>query len=521
MNSLTILRLILAAGLVCSSGCDSRSQAPRVEPGTNQPAPATNAVSALRVRLPAVAGLFYPADKAALSQAVDALLEGAPARSIPDLRGLVCPHAGYMYSGLTAAIGYKTLIGRDIQTVIVLAPSHYAAFRGASLPVADFYRTPLGDVPISEKMRRLVGTSPFVLEPRCLVQRPSWWNQSPKPAPAIGEDTPETWEHSLEVQVPFLQKTLTNFQLLPVLLGDGDPEQVAKVLAGLLDDKTVVVASTDLSHYHPYAVAKELDNRCVGAIVSLDIDAMKDQEACGKSAVLALMHLARLKGWKAKLLDARNSGDVTGDKDHVVGYSAIAFHEPAKGHYTPAERKFLLDLAATTVACVTTNGSVPEVNVKDVPPKLAETKACFVTLMKNGALRGCIGHIVPQEPLYRAVVDNAQSAATRDVRFPPVRADEMHQIKIEISVLTDPQPLAFSSPDDLLGKLKPYEDGVVLKIGQRSATFLPQVWEQIPDKADFMNRLSEKAGCEPSAWRGGDVSVFLYHVEAFGEEAGR
>ena len=162
--------------------------------------------------------------------------------------------------------------------------------------------------------------------------------------------------------------------------------------------------------------------------------------------------------------------------------------------------------------------SLPEVAEKDVPPKLTEKKACFVTLTKDGALRGCIGHLTAMEPLYRAVVENARNAALRDPRFTPVESGELDKIKIEISVLTEPQPLAFSSPDDLLSKLHPNEDGVLLHIGPRTATFLPQVWAQIPDKVKVLEHLSQKAGCEPSAWRGKDVSVSTYHVECFEEE---
>jgi AmmeMemoRadiSam system protein A len=356
------------------------------------------------------------------------------------------------------------------------------------------------------------------LEPRCLVQRPQWWQQSSKPAPAAGEDTPDTWEHSVEVQVPFLQKTLSNFKILPVVFGEVDPEQAARALAGMIDDKTIIVASSDLSHYHPYDEAEALDHRCVQAVCDLNIDEMKSQEACGKAPILTLMYLAKDKGWKAQLLDYRNSGDTSGDKNHgVVGYSAIAFYESVPENYAAPERKFLLDLARTTLARVATNGSLPEVSAKDMTPKLAGTKACFVTLTENGELRGCIGHILPQEALYQAVVDNARNAATRDPRFQPVRPDEVNKIKIEISVLTEPQPLHFSSPEDLLNKLQPGEDGVVLQIGSRGATFLPQVWEQLPDKVDFLNHLAQKAGCAPDDWRGRNVSVSIYHVEAFAE----
>ena len=351
-----------------------------------------------------------------------------------------------------------------------------------------------------------------------MVQRPGWWRQAPKAAPAAGQDTPETWEHSVEVQVPFLQRTLKNFKLLPVMMGEADPAQLAKGLAGVLDDRTIVVASSDLSHYHSYEAAKGLDTNCVKAIADMDIDALRAQEACGKVPILTLLHLARQKGWKAQVLDYRNSGDATVDKDRVVGYTAVAFYESVPQGYGAAERKFMLELARNTLKSVTANGALPEVAEKDVPPKLLEKRACFVTLTKAGALRGCIGHLTAVEPLYQAVADNARSAALRDFRFTPVQPDEVGEIKVEISVLTEPQPLAFSSPEDLLAKLRPNEDGVLLQIGPRTATFLPQVWAQIPDKEKFMGHLSQKAGCEPTAWRGKDVSVSIYHVECFEEE---
>jgi AmmeMemoRadiSam system protein A len=222
------------------------------------------------------------------------------------------------------------------------------------------------------------------------------------------------------------------------------------------------------------------------------------------------------------LLDYRNSGDVTGDKDRVVGYTAIAFSAAAPESFTAAERKFVLDLARRTLQSVTSAaGTLPEVAEQDVPPKLAEKRACFVTLTKDGSLRGCIGHLTAQAPLYQAVIENARNAGLRDPRFPPVETSELDRLRIEISVLTEPQPLAFSSSEDLLGKLHPGEDGVLLHIGPRTATFLPQVWAQIPDKARFLEHLSQKAGCEPSAWRGKDVSVSIYHVECFEEEHAR
>ncbi|MGD0016136.1 MAG: AmmeMemoRadiSam system protein B [Verrucomicrobiia bacterium] len=500
----------IAAVMILAAGCEG--QAPPQKQDTAPSVPK-------RIREPAVAGLFYPKDQATLSQTLDALLAGATPHMIDgELRALVCPHAGYPYSGPVAATAYRLLSGHDFQTVILLAVSHYAGFAGASVANADVYRTPLGDVLVSPKARELASSNPFVLEARCLVQRPQWSSHASHPVPPDGEDTPETWEHSGEVQVPFLQKTLKNFTLVPVVTGEVDPEQMARALIAQVDDKTLVIASTDLSHYHPYDEARAKDKITTDAIVNLDIDRMKSSgDACGKTPVLALMYLAKQKGWKATLLDYRNSGDTAGNKDAVVGYAAIAFYTPRQQSFTTPERKLLLDLARRTLREVVTNGKQPDVANDAFPAKFTEKKGCFVTLTERGELRGCIGHIVPQEALYKAIMDTAQSAALYDYRFSPVQPGELGKIEIEISVLTVPEPLTFSSPDDLLNKLQPNRDGVLLQIGRRSATYLPQVWEQIPDKVHFMDSLAKKAGCAPDAWRSPDTKVQIYHVEAFKE----
>jgi AmmeMemoRadiSam system protein A len=156
-------------------------------------------------------------------------------------------------------------------------------------------------------------------------------------------------------------------------------------------------------------------------------------------------------------------------------------------------------------------------DLKDIPPRLTDIKACFVTLTKNDILRGCIGNIIPREPLYQSVINNTQHAAIRDWRFLPVQSNELDKIKIEISILTEPKPLNFNSPEDLLNKLQPYKDGVILKIDSHNATFLPQVWKQLPDKVEFLNRLSEKACLDPLVWRDKGTSVSIYYVESFEE----
>ncbi|MCX6898241.1 MAG: AmmeMemoRadiSam system protein B [Verrucomicrobia bacterium] len=505
---LPIVGAVTLVVAVTIAGCGPRKES--ANPQSKQPA---------LVREPAVAGLFYPKDPQKLSQTIDMLLASVqPASVSGELKALICPHAGYPYSGLTAAFGYKVLAGRDVKTVFLLAGSHYVAFQGASVCAADVYRTPLGDVKISDKSKALAKLPPFMLEPRVPMRRPDWSIQSSRSAPPPGEDTPETWEHSGEVEVPFLQKVLRPFELVSMVFGQTDPAAAAQALASQLDDHSLVVVSTDLSHYHPYDQARQLDTRTVTAILNMTPDVIAGEDACGHMPICTLLHLAKMKGWKPKLLDYRNSGDTSGNKSGgVVGYTAIAFTAPEQESFNKEERKLLLNLARRTVKEVVTANRLPVVDAKTLPAKFAELKGCFVTLTENGALRGCIGNIMPQMPLYQAVIENAQSAATRDHRFQPVRPDELDKLQVEVSVLTVPQPLVFSSPNDLLAKLQPHRDGVVLQVNGRGATYLPQVWEQIPNKVMFLNTLSEKAGCAPDAWRGPGTAVGIYHVEAFKE----
>ncbi len=500
-----VIGLLEIASAVAARGADD----------ADTPPPAKE--EAKRTREPAVAGLFYPKQPEALGRAIDGYLAEAKEHGCRAVRALVAPHAGYQYSGLTAAHAYKQIVGRGFKTVVILAPSHYALVQGACVSGADEFRTPLGRVPIAPLARELVKHRPFVAEAPSRVQRPAWRGQSSRPMLAPGEDTAHTWEHSDEVQVPFLQRVLKEFAVVPIILGDVDTEEVARVLADKIDDQTLLVASSDLSHYHPYDRAKELDGKCVETICRLDIAGAAEQEACGKAPIMVLMHLARQKGWTARMLDYRNSGDTAGDKSGVVGYAAIVFESQTAARFSKTERKALLELARRSVVEVVNNGRLPDVKADEMPARCAEEKGCFVTLTKNGELRGCIGNILPSGPLWKAIMENARSAAARDFRFNPVQKDELAKIEIEVSVLTVPQPLAFESPEDLVKKLRPHKDGVVLEMGMRRATYLPQVWEQLPEPTKFLSSLAQKAGGAPDDWRRPGAKVMTYEVEAFKE----
>ncbi len=246
---------------------------------------------------------------------------------------------------------------------------------------------------------------------------------------------------------------------------------------------------------------------------------MKSQLANRKWPLLRLLHLGRAKGWKAGWSSTRSQDESVAGTSPADEQAAAALSTPAPPNYTAAERNYLLALARKTLESVAAHPDSPpaEVSIAEVPPKLAEKRACFVTLTKDGALRGCVGHVLPQEPLCQAVVDNTRSAALYDPRFASVESAEAADIRIEISVLTEPQRLSYTSPEDLLRQLRPPVDGVVLQIGRFSATFLPQVWAQIPDKEGFLDRLALKAGCTPSAWREPGTAVLIYHAESFEE----
>ncbi len=324
--------------------------------------------------------------------------------------------------------------------------------------------------------------------------------------------------------------------MVPIVFGRVDPAKVAEAIGPYVDDSTLLVASSDLSHYYPYDRAKQLDDACVKAICDLDVKRMHDQEACGKGPILALMHLARSRGWKTRLLDCRNSGDTSGDKSQgVVGYAAIAFFsddqtkpssektKPSTGApshtadtYRKDERTRLLELARNSLAAAAGGQQAPAVPAA-ISEGLRQPRACFVTLTIDGRLRGCIGSLRPEEPLAEAVIRRARSAALEDPRFSPVAVDEVKRIHIEISVLSLPTPLAFKSPEDLLAKLRPGVDGVVLSVGPEQATYLPQVWKEIPSKEAFLGSLSRKAGLGESAWRSPEAKVETYQVEAFEE----
>lgn len=434
----------------------------------------------------AVAGSFYPADPEILRAQVNHLLDEARraprAERPPKL--LVVPHAGYAYSGAVAAQAYARLVPwRDtLRRVVLLGPVHRVPVRGLAAPQALAFETPLGSVPVDRGA---------IADLRGLRQ-------------VVHDNLPHALEHSLEVQLPFLQAALDpGFSLVPLVVGQAAPEQVAEVLQSLWGgDETVVIVSTDLSHYLDYALAYARDQTTIARVLALDTD-IQPHEACGARPLNGALLMARRLGLLPQLLDLRNSGDTAGDRARVVGYASMVF-EPASPLRHENENDDNTGLGAALLAtarnAIARRLGRPPVE-ESGHPALALPGASFVTLRDEaGELRGCRGRIGADRPLLEDVRSNAQAAAFDDCRFAPVTHSEWDGLRFEISLLGPLLPLAVASEALALATLRPGVDGVVLRWGIHQATLLPSVWEQLPAPRDFLAALKRKAGLRSDFW---------------------
>ena len=438
--------------------------------------------------------MFYPGDARALEAEVDDLLGGveelAPRLGFP--KALIVPHAGYIYSGPTAARAYDQLApGRGIvRRVVLLGPVHRVAVRGLALPAAAFFDTPLGRIAIDqEAVAALRGL------PQVVVSGPA-----------------HAHEHSLEVQLPFLQKVLGEFALVPLAVGSASVAEVAAVIERLWGGpETVIVISTDMSHYHPYEQARAIDGATVEKIRGFSTS-IQHEEACGATPLNGLLFLSKDKNLEIRLLDACNSGDTAGGKDRVVGYSSFALEEEGTAPALDEAGMTLLALARDAI-----ESRLLDRNSNPVSAAwLGQAGATFVTLMKDGALRGCIGSLQPARALGADVADNACGAAFRDPRFPAMSKEEWSSCRVEVSLLGRPKPLRFADEPDLLAQIRPGEDGLILEADGKRATFLPQVWEGIAEKKVFLQELLKKAGLPPDT-RLGRCKAWRYRVAKWKE----
>lgn len=448
-----------------------------------------------KYRNPVVAGLFYSSDAQSLSEDVENYLKTENRMSSYQPQILIVPHAGYRYSATAAAKAYASLrnFSDKIRNVILVGPSHRVAFDGVAAPSVDYFKTPLGSVALNREIIQEMHSQSGV---RIL-------------------DKAHAQEHSLEVQLPFLQKVLKKFKIIPLVYGNVRAEEVAKVLNPYLHrEDTIIVISADLSHYYDYETAKALDKITADLVARNEAD-VDEHLSCGAIGINAALILAKENNFRPEMLDMINSGDTAGDKDSVVGYGAWSFEKNKETEPQTELEKEVANLKSFTENYGETLLNIAEQSVReaviehrkyspardDYDNALFDKGAAFVTLTdKNGDLRGCIGTIVPNQGIAKDVAGNAYRAAMEDNRFSPVSEKELDGLNISISFLTGFERIRYMDEADLLTKINQDIDGIILRDGNRQGVFLPSVWIQLPQKQEFLNNLKIKAGISPSYW---------------------
>jgi len=467
---------------------------------------------AAEIKQPNVAGAFYPQNPEELAGFIDGSL--AKVKTPPqkgDILALIVPHAGYAFSGEVAAYGYKAIEGKNYKTVIIIAPSHYYGFKGVSIYPRGGFATPLGVLEVDAEF-----TQRLLAEDKAIYFEPAAFEK----------------EHALEVQLPFLQRVLgkkEKFKIVPVIIGNCDfatCQQLASLLREAIGKRkdVLVVASSDMYHGYDYREAEVIDNLTLSYLKKMDGRALYDGlmqnrlQLCGGLGVVTTLLLAGELGHdKLEVLKYTNSAVVTGRFSQgiwTVGYAScvIDSQEGEKEMLNKIQRKKLLEIARNSIATYLKTGEKLQLIEKDAV--LLEKRGAFVTLHEHGQLRGCIGNLIGNEPLYLTIQDMAVEAATGDPRFAPLELAELSNIEIEISVLS---PLKrISDP----AEIKLGTHGVLVRQGFQSGVFLPQVATETGwSKDEFLDNLcAHKAGLSPDAWKDKATEVYIFTAEIFSEK---
>jgi AmmeMemoRadiSam system protein B/AmmeMemoRadiSam system protein A len=455
-----------------------------------------------RIRKPRAAGSFYPAEPGKLHDAVETLMGAVTPLKIDNVRAVLVPHAGYMFSGEVAATSFSE-VNPDFNRVFLLTANHNgeADFKGVSLPDFTHYEIPGGKVAVSSLVDELLKDPLFVN------------------VPAAHE------KYTIEVELPFLhymkgKASFPDYTIVPMVLGQmggDDMSRLATLLSRYVDDKTLFVFSVDLSHFYNDQQAVKLDTYTIKSILSRDVGALSKATTDGNHVLITMVELADKMGWDSTFLKYGNSGHVTGDKNRVVGYGSIVFHQPFR--LTREEQKELLKLARQTIEEYLEEGKLsgPDSETIEKNPIWRLPRGVFVTLKKEGHLRGCIGEMMSQKPIYQGIMSCAIKSATKDIRFKPVTRQELDSLAVSISVLEFPRQVKVKDPMDFSKVLRPGKDGVIMAYKGRQSTYLPQVWEELPDPVQFLSNLCLKQGSPANCWQSKETVLYRYGAYEFGE----
>lgn len=437
-------------------------------------------------------GLFYPSDPAELTSVMDQFIgEGEP--HFPNApKAYIMPHAGYRFSGAAAGKVAKEMTG-NVRRVVILSPSHRHPFFGIARSTAERFRTPLGEIGVEKRAYNMTRRLPFV------------------------RDLPEAFEneHGVEVIVPWVQHRFPKAQIAPFVIGKADVDEVNQLLDLVWgDQRTIIIVSTDLSHFMPEKEQILTDGATASNIEIGNIDAITSTHACGWMGLKGLMHAAKIRGMRLTRMNLSNSASVSGDPNRVVGYGSWVVHQAQTAQFPATDRATLNTLAARAIKYQLDQNRVAHLANYKHGHILQTNMASFVTLEKDDKLRGCIGSLNAHRPLAQDVFINAQNAAFKDRRFPPLSMEEFDQTDIEISVLSTPSPVQYKNRDDLLQIFENEKTGVVLSHAQHRATFLPKVWNQFTDADSFLKALMKKAGMPDNGWTD-DIQIQSYRTEIF------
>ena len=503
MNENLFRLCILIVMMIFSTGCNSQEQ---------------DRKKSMIDRATYAAGRFYPSGAAELRNTLEGLFEKAKPKSVENVVAIICPHAGYEFSGSVAASSYNQIDSDKIfDNIFIIASSHQVSFNGASIYNQGDYLTPLGKVKVN-----------IDLANDLIKQHPVF----------VFRADADKNEHSCEVQVPFLQYHLKKeFKIVPIILGTQTPQtckEIAKALKPFFNDRNLFVISSDFSHYPKYDDANKVDHETSDAIVSNSasnllkvLQSHEDQNIgnlatslCGWTSVLTLLDITGdQKEYQFTQIDYRNSGDSKyADKSQVVGYWSIAVSQTKKSSsssefsLTFEDKKELLRIARTTINLYIRERKTPPINAHGFSNAILTSSGAFVTLKENGELRGCIGRFTSEEPLYKVIQEMAIASSTQDTRFEPVSVHEIDKLEIEISVLSQMKKI-HSIDEIILGK-----HGIYIKQGYLSGTFLPQVATETGwSKEDFLGHCSrDKAGLGWNGWK--DAEIYIYTAEVFSEK---
>jgi AmmeMemoRadiSam system protein B/AmmeMemoRadiSam system protein A len=473
------------------------------------------------IRKASCAGTWYPGDPIELTKTIAGYFAGIkkiPVENHP--LAIIAPHAGYQYSGETAAAAYKLLDGYRYDTVVVVSPSHKVFFKGSAVFDGDAYETPLGLIDIDSELSEKIGS----ILPSVYLSKMGH-----------GEGAARG-EHALELQLPFLKVVLGNFKMVAIVMGEQEEENIngltETLVTALKDTNSLLVASTDLSHFYNADRARNLDMNIKDAVEKFDPDLLWEYveqgkaEACGAGPMAAVMKAAkRLGGKRTEILKYANSGEVTGDFDEVVGYLSAAViagkevvikERPLIGEPLKLEKKELIftDEDKQALLSIARDAIEAGLEAKEYQPpfieKFEDQRGVFVTLKLDGELRGCIGMVKAKQPLFDAIADMAQAAAFEDPRFPMLTKDEFEKLEIEISVLS---PLTLV---DNFRKIEIGRDGLMIKYEMHSGLLLPQVaTENNWDRREFLENVCLKAGLPKNSFKDRNAEIYRFEAVIF------